>query len=48
MMQHDDVKDLLAAYALGAVTPEEKRAVDVHLMSCDDCRREVADYEEAT
>ncbi len=34
-MNCDEVRDLIAAYSLGAATPEERRAVEEHLESCD-------------
>src|SRR5688500_7150607 len=47
-MRHDEIKGLLAAHALGSVPPEEKREIDIHLMSCAECRAEVADHEAVT
>ena len=41
MMQHDEVRDLLAAYALGAVSDDERREVDAHLRTCDSCPEEL-------
>lgn len=32
-------RDAIAAYVLGAVTPEEARRVEAHLAECADCRR---------
>jgi anti-sigma-K factor RskA len=37
---HDELKQLLAAYALGAVSAEEAERVRAHLSACDDCRVE--------
>jgi anti-sigma-K factor RskA len=48
MMQHGEIKDLLAAYALGSVSSEERGEIDRHLSSCDECRAELADYEAVT
>lgn len=45
MMQHEEIKDLLAASALGAVSADEKRQIDIHLMSCAECRSVMADHE---
>src|SRR6267378_2519862 len=45
MMQHP--RDDLAAFAIGALDPEEARAVRMHLDSCDVCRAEVSALEEA-
>ena len=39
---HDDYRELLGAYALGAVTPDERRAVAEHLAICDECTAELA------
>ena len=39
---HDDFRELLGAYALGAVTPDERRAVAEHLTTCDECPAELA------
>lgn len=40
-MNHAEVRELLAAYALDAVDGEERATIDRHLDSCDDCRLEV-------
>lgn len=40
-MNHDEVRELLGAYALDAVDPDEQQAIEHHLDSCDDCRLEV-------
>ncbi|MGH7683517.1 MAG: anti-sigma factor [Vulcanimicrobiaceae bacterium] len=37
---HDEILDLVAAYALGVVRPEEARIVSAHLAVCPECRRE--------
>ena len=37
---HDDLLDLVAVYALGAVSAEEARAVTAHLAVCAECRAE--------
>lgn len=34
-MNCDEVRDLIAAYSLGTATPEERKAVEDHLESCD-------------
>lgn len=41
-MQHSEVEELLPAYALDAVDPEEAVAVEEHLRDCPRCRAEVA------
>ncbi|MGH2711132.1 MAG: anti-sigma factor domain-containing protein [Actinomycetota bacterium] len=45
-MTHDEIRELLGAYALDAVDPEEHRQVDEHLSSCPRCRAEVAEHRE--
>jgi anti-sigma factor RsiW len=39
---HD--RELLGAYALGALEPHEAQQVQQHLAGCPDCRREVAEF----
>ncbi len=43
-LKHDDVEELLGAYALGAVPLEELEAVERHLEECPRCRAEVAEH----
>ncbi|MDQ3757677.1 MAG: anti-sigma factor [Actinomycetota bacterium] len=43
-LNHHDMDDLLAAYALDAVDGDEADAVDVHLRECGRCRAIVADF----
>ena len=45
-MTHDELQELLGAYALDAVEPHEAAAVEDHLRSCPRCRAEVADHRE--
>jgi anti-sigma-K factor RskA len=45
-MTHDEIAELLGAYALDAVAPDERDAVEEHLASCARCRAEVADHRE--
>ena len=40
-MSHQDARELLALYALGALTPEERAAVDAHLSTCAECPAEL-------
>jgi len=40
-MNGDSVHQLLGAYLLGGLEPEESRAFEYHLESCAQCRREV-------
>jgi len=39
---HDGVRDLLAAWAFGALPPDEERAVPGHLAECEACAAEAA------
>lgn len=41
---HDDMSELLGAYALHAVDPDEVVLVEAHLEECPKCRAEVADH----
>ena len=43
---HDDFTDLLGAYALDAVDPEERQRLDAHLHACPWCAAEVAEHRE--
>lgn len=40
-MNHDALRELTGAYALGALSDEEKRALEAHLASCAECAAEV-------
>lgn len=42
----DPVEDLAAAYALGALSPEESRRFEAHLAASPETQREVAEYRE--
>jgi Putative zinc-finger/Anti-sigma-K factor rskA len=42
----EEVRELLEAYALGTLEPDEHSQVETHLASCADCRGLVARYEE--
>ena len=46
MMRCDDVRDLLAAYALDAVDVDERDRLDDHLASCPACAEELRGYRE--
>jgi anti-sigma-K factor RskA len=39
-LDHQEVRDLLGAYALGAVEPEEAAKVRAHLLTCEECMSE--------
>jgi hypothetical protein len=43
-LSHDDIVELLGAYALDAVGPDEAAAVNEHLAGCPRCRAEVASH----
>lgn len=45
-MAHKEIVELLPAYALGILDAEEAQAVAQHLATCQDCRAELAAYEE--
>ncbi|MGI8662323.1 MAG: anti-sigma factor [Acidimicrobiales bacterium] len=39
--EHDELQELLGAYALGAVSDAEREAIEAHLETCSDCRAEL-------
>lgn len=43
---HDELRDLLGAYALDAVDPDERDLVREHLAGCARCRAEVQEHQE--
>lgn len=45
-LSHDDLRELLGAYALDAVLAEEREALEAHLQTCAGCRAEVAEHRE--
>ena len=45
-LTHEELADLLGAYALDAVEPDERLAVEEHLVSCPRCAAEVAEHRE--
>jgi anti-sigma factor RsiW len=45
-LSHEDVADLLGAYALDALEPAELQAVDRHVQGCPACLAEVAQHRE--
>ena len=45
-LTHHEIEELLGAYALDAVAPEEAEAVELHLRDCPRCRAEVAEHRE--
>ncbi|MFB6514728.1 anti-sigma factor [Streptomyces virginiae] len=46
-MKHhvSDTHTLAAAYALGALDPDERKDFDAHLRECEACRQEAAEFE---
>ena len=46
-MEHAEIRDLVAAFAIGAVDDEERREIERHLRTCDECRGEFEGYESA-
>ena len=45
-LTHDEVRELLGAFALDAVEPDEAAHVQQHLAICDECAAEVANHRE--
>lgn len=45
--EHDRIAELLGAYALDAVDPDESSLVELHLAECSQCRRDVDGLREA-
>ncbi|MDQ3646889.1 MAG: anti-sigma factor [Actinomycetota bacterium] len=45
---HEELKELIAPYVLGAVLPEEERELRSHLLSCTECMEESDSYLEVT
>lgn len=44
MNTHEEIRELLGAYALDAVDADERRALEHHLTTCDACTREVSEH----
>jgi Anti-sigma-K factor rskA/Putative zinc-finger len=47
-VNHDEIAQLLGAFALDAVDPDEAEAIRAHLTECPRCSSEVAEHWEAT
>jgi hypothetical protein len=45
-LKHEEIAELLGAYALDAVEPDEAQLIDAHLTVCPRCRAEVRDHRE--
>lgn len=43
-MTHEEYKEMLAEYALGALNANEARELEVHLATCSACRAELAEW----
>lgn len=48
MLSHESIQELLAGYALEALSGDEAREVERHLPTCAECRRTLADYRHVT
>ena len=46
MTTHEELQELLGAYALDAVEPDEVALVEAHLADCPRCRAELAEHRE--
>ena len=46
-LKHTEVQELLGAFALDAVEPDERDVIEAHLAGCPRCRAEVAEHREA-
>jgi anti-sigma-K factor RskA len=47
-LAHDDLREQAAAYALGALTAEERLAYEAHLATCAECQAEVRSLGDVT
>ena len=47
-MTHNDYKDMIPARALSALDATEERVLSDHLASCEECRRELDDWQGTT
>ena len=45
-LDHEEMVELVAAYALDAVAPDEARLVEDHLRDCPRCRAELVDHQD--
>jgi anti-sigma factor RsiW len=46
LMDHAQIQELLGAYALDAVDPDEAEQIERHLLECTHCQAEVASFRE--
>jgi anti-sigma factor RsiW len=47
-MSHEDVREMISAFALDALGPAEIRRVEAHLRECEECRQELEALREVT
>ncbi len=47
-MTHEESAELLPAYVLDALSPEEARSVEAHLQTCEICRRDLGSFRQTT
>jgi hypothetical protein len=47
-MNHEELKILLSVYIDGEVTPSEKDLVENHLVSCESCQKEFAEFKKVS
>ena len=40
-LSHDEIRELLPAFAMGAVPKDEAAAIRAHILTCEECTREV-------
>ena len=45
-MMHEQIEELLGAYALDATEPGERREIEAHLAGCPRCRAEVSAHQD--
>ena len=43
-----EIQQLLGAYVLGALEPDERRALEAHLQGCTECQNELAEYQQVS
>lgn len=43
-----EIQQLLGAYVLGALEPDERRALEAHLQACTECQDELAEYRQVS
>jgi anti-sigma-K factor RskA len=43
-LSHEEIRELLGAYALDAVADDERQAIEDHLSTCPECRAEIEEH----